>query len=157
MHVLIHRTPRPSMHSPYARLRPAPALLLVALMLTVAACRSDAGNAEVTGTLVFLEQMTLPDDAVAHVRLVDVTDTAAVNVLAENTLSELGELPIRYAVPYDTMRVDSAHTYAIRAEVLAGDEVLLRSPYDFLVLTQGHTRQADVLLRPPSTPNAPPS
>ena len=30
-------------------------------------------------------------------------------------------------------------------------------PHDFLVLTQGHTGQADVLLRPPSAPNAPPS
>jgi uncharacterized lipoprotein YbaY len=139
-----------------ARLRAAPTLLLIALLLTVAACRSG-GNADVTGSLVFLEQMTLPDDAVAHVRLVDVTDTSAVSVLAENTLTELGELPIRYTVPYDTMQVDSAHTYAIRAEVVSGDEVLLRSPYDFLVLTQGHTRQADVLLRPPSAPDAPPS
>ncbi|NBC17602.1 MAG: hypothetical protein GVY18_09850 [Bacteroidetes bacterium] len=144
------------MRSLDARLRAASALLLAALLLTVAACRSG-GNADVTGSLVFLEQMTLPEDAAAHVRLVDVTDTSAVDVLAENTLTELGELPIRYTVPYDTTEIDSARTYAIRAEVVSGDEVLLRSPYDFLVLTQGHSQQVDVLLRPPSPPDAPPS
>lgn len=70
----------------------------------------------------------LPDGAVLHVRLVDVTDPEAPVVVTQVTQGDLGDFPIEFELPHEGVRISRHHRYELEAEIVAGDELLYHIP-----------------------------
>ncbi|MCF7733054.1 MAG: YbaY family lipoprotein [Cephaloticoccus sp.] len=101
-----------------------PALLFWAGMsLFVAGCSHDGGPAHalrptMTGTVNFKARLTLPPTAALTVRLLDKTkaDAPAV-VLAERSISNPGNPPIAFALPYPFGGITATRRYVIDARI----------------------------------------
>ncbi|NIV19824.1 MAG: hypothetical protein GWN54_04115 [Gammaproteobacteria bacterium] len=84
--------------------------------------------------------MPLRLDAVIKVRLLDVSlQDAPAMVLAEQEIPARGlAVPIAFALPYDPTTIDGRYSYAVRAEIRDGRNVLLwTTTTSHPVLTRG--------------------
>ena len=70
----------------------------------------------------------LPDGAVLHVRLVDVTDPEEPVVVTQATRGDLGDFPIEFELPHEGVEISRHHRYELEAEIAAGGEVLYHIP-----------------------------
>ena len=70
----------------------------------------------------------LPDGAVLHVRLVDVTDPEEPVVVTQATRGDLGAFPIEFELPHEGVEISRHHRYELEAEIVAGGEVLYHIP-----------------------------
>ncbi len=92
------------------------------LIATTLSLGLPAGAANVTGTVVYLERMALPPDAVLEVRLEDVSlADAPARTLGLSTNPQPGQVPIPFSVQYDPASVQPGHRYAVRATLRVGD------------------------------------
>ena len=91
-----------------------------------------------TGTLAYRQRIAVPFDTVAHVRLVDVSRAdAASNLLAEQRFRTEGrQVPLPFTLMYDPKWIDPRMSYAIEADLRAGDRVLFRTTTRHSVLTR---------------------
>ena len=71
-----------------------------------------------------MEDEDLPQEAVLHVRLVDVTDPEARVVVTETALGDLERFPIEFSLPYEGVQISRHSRYELEAEITAGDEIL---------------------------------
>ncbi len=94
----------------------------------------------VTGVLTYLQRSALPPDAVATVTLADVSRADAPStVLAMQTISPAGQVPIAFSLSYDPAAIDASHTYAVSARITDGSGTLLFiSMQSYRVITQGN-------------------
>ena len=74
------------------------------------------------------DDQDLPDGAVLHVRLVDVTDPEEPVVVTQATLGDLGGFPIEFELPHEGVEISRHHRYELEAEIVAGGEVLYHIP-----------------------------
>ena len=104
--------------------------------------------AQVTGTATYRERMSLPSSAVFEVTLEDVSRADAPSeVLGTARIEAPGNPPIAFAIPYDTLRIDTRRRYAIRAWITAGDTLLFTTDQSYPVLTAGHGSEVTLLMR----------
>lgn len=102
-----------------------PAMALIAgVMLASMAGVARADGATITGTVVYRERMLLPEGAVATVRLEDVSLADAPARLIAETSVPASTSPTAFSIDYDPARLEAGHTYAWRASILAGDELM---------------------------------
>lgn len=110
------------------RLRAILALLFAATMLGCADAGADDGGSmlTLTGTVVHVERMALPPDAVLTVTLEDVSRAdAPAAVLGQMTVALNGrQSPIPFSVLYPRSAVNPAAIYAARARITVGDRLL---------------------------------
>jgi uncharacterized lipoprotein YbaY len=108
---------------------------------------SAPSQASVSGTLTYLQRIALPPNAVAEVKLVDVSrqDAAAI-VLSEQVISTPGQVPIPFEITYDPGTIDPAHTYAIQARITVDGQPRFMTTTAYLVITQGHPTTIEVIL-----------
>ena len=103
--------------------------------------------ASVTGTLTYLEDYDLPPDAVVNVRLEDVSFADAPSVLiAEQTITSPGQIPIQFAVSFDPARIDARRDYAMQATIMQGDTLLFINDTVYSVLTRQSPSDVDMVL-----------
>ena len=127
-----------------------PAVVLIATVTAVEA-------AEVTGTANYRERMALPSDAVFEATLEDVSraDKPAV-VVGRARIERPGQPPIRFQITYDAARIDPRHTYAVRAHIKAGGDMMFATTSQYRVITGGSSRTVSMMLarvaRPPGAP-----
>ena len=101
------------------------------ILLGLAACGSDSipadatsevvsghsPNASVTGTVTYRERLALSPDAKLVVELRDVSYAdAAAPLIARQTISDPGQVPIGFKVEYNRDDIDSRNTYSISAQ-----------------------------------------
>jgi putative lipoprotein len=112
---------------------------LALLLAAVGGCGSDPDAAAVTGTVTYLERIAMPPDAVVTVRLQDVSvaDAAAV-LVAEQVIRNPGNVPVPYSVEYDSTQINSARTYAVRAEIRTGATLWATTTRSYPVITRGN-------------------
>jgi len=98
-------------------------LMFAALGLLVTGCAHDEGalralRPTMTGTVNYKARLTLPPTAVLTVRLLDLTkaDAPAV-VLAERSISNPGNPPIAFALPYPFGGITTSRRYVIDARI----------------------------------------
>ncbi|MGD9598891.1 MAG: META domain-containing protein [Steroidobacteraceae bacterium] len=108
------------------------ALLAVTALGSLCACGAVTpvapGTATVHGTAFYRERIALPPDAVFEARLEDVSRAdAPAEVVASTRKDPAGSPPFAFTISYDPARLVASHRYAIRARVLAGDDVLFSS------------------------------
>jgi putative lipoprotein len=119
--------------------------LLAAALL--AASRAGAQPAAITGTATYRERIALPPGAVLEVELLDVSrqDVAAVRI-AQRSIPVHGQVPIAFTLPFDPARIEERLTYAVRAGIRVGGQVMFRTDRIFPVLTRGAGHSVDLLL-----------
>ncbi len=111
-----------------------------ALALLLAACApATRVPSAVTGTVSYVQRIALPPDAVLTVRLLDVSRADAPSVtLAEEVIPLAGrQVPVPFALAYDASAIDARRTYAVRAEIRQGSDLLWTTDAVHRVLTQG--------------------
>jgi uncharacterized lipoprotein YbaY/heat shock protein HslJ len=130
-------------------------LALLALLLALPpAAAQDLPT--VRGTAAYRERIALPPDAVLEAELQDVSraDAPAI-VLGSFRAGPAGQVPIPFAIPYDTARIDPARRYVVRARILAGDRLLFTSDTAAPVLTQGAGDRVNLTLVRAAAPASP--
>ncbi|WP_172330669.1 YbaY family lipoprotein [Mangrovicoccus sp. HB161399] len=135
---------------PIRRLGGALALFLLAAVQTM------AEPATLTGTVTYLERIVLPPDATVEVKLQDVSraDAPALTI-AETSFAPETQVPVAFALGYDSSAIDERHRYALRARILAGDRVLFLTKRHFGVLTGGEDSTDILVERAAAQPASP--
>src|SRR5512134_1939006 len=101
---------------------------------------ASAGEARLSGTVLYRERMALPPDAVIEVRLEDVSRAdAPADVLAEQTIAANGrQVPIPFELTYSSARVEPSRRYALRAAIrTAGGELMFATTSHHAALEAG--------------------
>ena len=111
---------------------------LALLLASLGGCGSDADAPAVTGTVTYRERIAMPPGAVVTVRLEDVSlaDAAAVPV-ADQVITNPGNVPVPYSVEYDSMMINPVRTYAVRAEIRVGATLWATTTSSYPVITGG--------------------
>ena len=143
-------------------------IAIVLLVLGAAACRDEAGpsnsktevtsgrspNASVSGTVSYRERIALTPGATLEVSLRDVSlMDAPAPLIARQTISGPGQVPIKFKVAYHKDDIESRNTYAVQARIVESDGRLAfinDTSYD--VITRGNPSKVDmvlVLVQPP--------
>ena len=131
--------------------------ILIALLLG-SACQSSVGSANsVQGTVNYLENLELTDDAVLRVSLRDTSYAdAAAELIAEQVITNPGQVPIKFNVEYDPDDLDPRNTYSISARIIeAGDRLAFINDTAYDVVTGGNPSRVNMLLvmaTPPPDP-----
>ncbi len=143
--------------------------LLIAMTLGFASCQEGMGetgstsqivsgqgaNASVSGTVSYRERLALTPGATVKVELRDVSYAdAPAPLIASQTISNPGQVPIEFRVEYNRDDIDPRNTYGISARITESDGRLAfinDTAYD--VITRGNPSSVDMLLvlaQPPS-------
>ncbi len=140
-------------------------IVVLVVVIAASACargsepRTEATPAEdpqgrVSGTIFYRERVALTPEAVVHVSLVDVSlADAPAEVIAEKTIREPGQVPIHFDLEYDPGRIDPRNRYAVQARITEADRLLFTTTTAYLVLTQGHPAELEVMVQ--SVPERP--
>lgn len=124
-----------------------PVLLLATL---IPASSVAATPAQVTGTLVSKDKAALGPGAVAVISIVDQQASPDAGAVVGSQRVDNAQLPLSFAVQYDTAAVDPTHSYAMYASVTDGSRTL-QSLEPVPVITGGPTSGVTVLLVPLSS------
>jgi len=146
------------------------AALAAAVALLAACDRSSPGAADsaestgaptalVRGSLNYSERIALTDRAVAEITLEDVSrQDAPAEVLAFQRITNPGQVPIRYELPFEPDEIDPRLAYAVRARISDRGRLMFISDTQTPVLTRGAGRVANLMLTAvpePSTDSLP--
>ena len=131
--------------------------ILIALLFG-STCQSSSGSANsVQGTVNYLENLELTDDAVLRVSLRDTSyPDASAELIAEQVITNPGQVPIKFKVEYDPDDLDSRNTYSISARIIeTGDRLAFINDTAYDVVTRGNPSRVNMLLvmaTPPPDP-----
>lgn len=136
-------------------------LAAAALSLGLQACGSDAdrgssvekqapstrARARVVGTLTAPAETLLPLEAMASIRLVDLSDDPP-TVLTEQLISPPGQFPIAFRVSYDSTAIDTSRRYGLQAVVRFDRQRIWQNDRVVPVFTLGHLDTVEVVMEP---------
>lgn len=117
------------------------ALVLVALVLLAVAPSVNAqSQASVMGEVFYLERVALPPTAKVTVQLQDVSRAdAPAKVIAEQVIDTAGVAPpYAFSLSYDPAQIQDNLSYAVRATITDGDQLLFTSTERIPVITRGN-------------------
>ncbi len=105
-------------------------------------------NAAVTGTVTYRERLALTPGAALVVELRDVSYADAHALLiARQTITGPGQVPIRFNVGYHRDDIDSGNRYAIHAKIIESDgRLAFTNDTAYEVITHGNPDKVDMLL-----------
>ena len=111
-------------------------------------------NASVRGTVTYRERLALTPGAKLVVELRDVSYAdAAAPLIARQTISGPGQVPIEFRVGYNRDDIDSRNVYSISARVIESDgRLAFTNDTAYEVITRGNPSKVDmvlVLVQPP--------
>ena len=138
------------------------AMSICLALLTANACRTEPEpsnstlevtsgrdpNAYVSGTVTYRERLALTPDATLIVELRDVSYAdAPAPLIARQTISEPGQVPIAFKVGYNREDIDSRSIYSITAKIVESDgRLAFINDTAYEVITRGNPDRADMLL-----------
>ncbi len=111
-------------------------------------------NASVRGTVTYRERLALTPGAKLVVELRDVSYAdAAAPLIARQTISGPGQVPIEFRVGYNRDDVDSRNVYSVSARIIESDgRLAFTNDTAYEVITRGNPNKVDmvlVLVQPP--------
>ncbi|RTQ47908.1 lipo-like protein [Hymenobacter gummosus] len=103
----------------------------------------------ITGTVAYRERQALPSDAVLQLQLQDVSrpGSAATVVATSTALTQGRQVPLKFSLPYDTLRIDPTNTYAVQARIEVGGRLLFANDAAYPVITRGNPKRLQMTLR----------
>jgi putative lipoprotein len=127
--------------------------LLLGLCICIG-CKADANKqaeledpARVSGTLTYLQRVALPPDAVARVSLSVVSHSGApASLINEDTITDVGQVPIPFVVYYKRDTIDVHNTYVLQASIVAGGKTWFENKQPKPVITNGALREVEIVL-----------
>ena len=133
-----------------------PVILGLALVGYLAGCAhpsqssgdTNGDSGVLSGTVAYRERMALPADAVVTVTLVDVSlQDVAAPVIAETTVQPGGrQVPLPFELRFDRGKIDPKRTYALRASIRSGGQLMFIANAIQRVITQGNPTHVDLRL-----------
>jgi uncharacterized lipoprotein YbaY/phosphoserine phosphatase len=103
----------------------------------------------VSGTVFYLQRIALPPDASVEVKLVDISkQDVPVVTIAEQKITNPGQVPIPFELRYDPAKIDPRMTYAVQARIDQGGKLLFISTQVFPVITRGNPKHLEVKVEP---------
>lgn len=133
---------------------------LIALTLTTllsAGCaqykhpaESERTAGRVTGSIGYLQRISLSTAAVATVRLVDISRVdAGARVMGEQVIhTDDLQPPFPFSIPYDQAKIDPRYTYAVQARIEENGALRFISDRHYPVITRGAPSHIDLVLKP---------
>ena len=111
-------------------------------------------NASVSGAVTYRERLALSPGARLVVELRDVSYADAPSTLiARQTITDPGQVPIKFKVEYNRDDIDSRNTYSIKADIIESDgRLAFTNDTAYEVITRGNPNKVDmvlVLVQPP--------
>ena len=105
-------------------------------------------NASVSGSVTYRERLALSQGAKLVVELRDVSyQDAAAPLIARQTISDPGQVPIKFKIEYNRDDIDSRNVYSITARIVESDDRLaFINDTAYEVITRGKPSKVDVLL-----------
>lgn len=101
----------------------------------------------VYGTVSYRERIALPSDAVCFVELVETDSVGRPVRVLEKQLVRMGLAnTAAYELNYDPRSIDPRRRYAVQARIEANGRVLMDTPGNYYVLTQGAPDRVDLVL-----------
>ena len=132
------------------------------VLLSMAACQgaSDSSNAtwevpsgktpnaSINGTVTYRERLNLSPSASVVVELRDVSYAdATAPLIARQTISDPGQVPIKFKVEYSREDIDSHNSYSISARIIESDgRLAFTNDTAYEVITHGNADRVDMLL-----------
>ena len=106
-------------------------------------------QAIVSGTVYYLQRIALPPDAIIEVKLADISkqDVLAATI-AEQKITNPGQVPIPFELHYNSAQIDSRMTYAVQVRIEQGGKLLFVSTRVFPVITRGNPTHVEVKVDP---------
>ena len=105
-------------------------------------------NASVSGSVTYRERLVLSPGAKLVVELRDVSyKDAAAPLMARQTISDPGQVPIKFKIEYNRDDIDSRNVYSITARIVESDDRLaFINDTAYEVITRGKPSKVDMLL-----------
>jgi len=133
---------------------PHPMLALVGFVLVCCAAggaRTSQTSGEggvLRGSVAYRERMALPSDAVLEVELVDVSrqDVNAPLIAETTVFPEDRQVPLPFELRYDPTKIQPNRSYALRATIHSGDQMMFTTDTVYRVITQGNPTHVDLWL-----------
>ncbi len=135
---------------------------ILTVLMAAAACQSEPGpsnttlevasgrnpDSSVSGTVTYRERLALTPDATLVVELRDVSYAdAPAPLIARQTISGPGQVPIKFKVEYSREDIDSRSRYSIAAKIVESDgRLAFTNDTAYEVITHGNPDKVDVLL-----------
>jgi putative lipoprotein len=138
-------------------------LALTWLLLGLGVCSmTRAGEAPtVRGEATFRERLAMPPGAQLEVVLQDISRADAPSpVVGSVTLSDIGQPPYRFEIPYRPEQIIPSHRYGVRARLTRQGQLLFTTDRTYPVITGGNPTEVRLMLkrvglkRQASTPGA---
>ena len=112
-------------------------------------------NAYVSGTVTYRERLALTPDATLVVELRDISYAdAPAPLIARQTISAPGQVPVNFKVGYNRSDIDSRSMYSVSARIIESDgRLAFTNDTAYEVITRGNPNRVDMLLvlvQPPS-------
>jgi len=124
-------------------------LRIACLALAFIAFPLNASQADqVKGTATYLQRMALSPHAVFDAQVEDVSRAdAPAEAIGSVRIGGPGNPPITFVIDIDPQRIDERHRYSVRAKITVDGKVGFTTDQQYPVLTQGHGRKVELLLR----------
>ena len=138
-------------------------LTAASLLWLLAVCTTTraAPTATVRGEATFRERIAVPPGAQLEVVLLDVSRAGApADVIGSVTLSDIGQPPYRFEIPYLPERIVASHRYSVRARLTHQGQLLFTTDRTYPVITAGNPTEVQLMLKqvgaraPASAPGA---
>ena len=138
-------------------------LTAASLLLHLAVCTTASAGptATVRGEATYRERIAVPPGAQLEVVLQDVSRAdAPAQVIGSVTLSDIGQPPYRFEIPYLPEQIVASHRYSVRARLTHQGQLLFTTDRTYPVITAGNPTEVQLLLKrvgaqgPASAPGA---
>jgi len=161
----IEKNPDPGINlwgAKVVRTKPTP-LMAASLLLLLAVCNATSAGqtATVRGEATYRERLAVPPGAQLEVVLLDVSRAdAPAQAIGSVTLSDIGQPPYRFEIPYLTEQIIASHRYSVRARLTHQGQLFFTTDRTYPVITSGNPTEVQLLLRrvgargPASAPGA---
>ena len=102
----------------------------------------------ISGTVTYLQRMTMPAEAEVIVQLQDVSSPdRGEKIVAEDRIAfGQRQVPIPFELKFDPTKIDVKHLYVVSARIFVGTQLRFMNSKQYRVLTQGHPAKADLVL-----------
>jgi putative lipoprotein len=109
--------------------------------------KASPAAGSITGTVSYLERITLPPNAVIQVRLEDVALAAKTMAQERITLGDR-QVPVPFELKFDPKKIDEKHTYVVTARIVVDDKLRFVSDKAYPVLTRNNPLRVEMILKP---------
>lgn len=126
---------------------------VLSILFLVLAVHAASGSELIIGTATFRERIAVPPEAVFEAMLENVSRADALaEVIGQVRIDSPGNPPIRFQIPYDVTRIETNHTYSVRARIVLDGRLMFVTDKVYPVLTRGAGSSAEILLNRTSGP-----